>query len=476
MKQFLLGLLLLSGTVQCALAADGYNIKLKFSDYSGKKVFLAHYYGKPLPTIYKVDSGVVDKSGVVTLATTQKIIGGIYIMLLEGNTSYFEFLLDNGDKMDINVTAAKLPLGVSFKNSPENERFLKYVAFLSDVGKQHKALAESLPAAKSAKDSLTIQQKMGALSKEVSDFRNDYIKSNPKTMLANIFGALENPDVPQAKKADGTIDEDAQYRLYKKHFWDNVDFSDERLVYTPLLDSKLEMYFTRLVPSIPDTFSADADKIIAKARASKEVFKYVVHWLTTYAQESNIMGMDAVFVHLVENYYMKGDAFWLNSGTLQKYIDRAKSVAPNVIGNIAPPMKMEKRDGGNITLEDVDAKYTLLVFWSPDCGHCVEEVPRIDSAVKAAGLDKKGLKIIGFNIDLETEKWNKVIKDKKLSDNWIHVYDPKRISNYRAQYDVYGTPSIYLLDEKKIIRGKKLDHTNIGVVVDILEEDAATKK
>ena len=262
----------------------------------------------------------------------------------------------------------------------------------------------------------------------------------------------------------------------KKHFWDNVDFSDERLVYTPLLDSKLEMYFTRLVPSIPDTFSADADKIIAKARASKEVFKYVVHWLTTYAQESNIMGMDAVFVHLVENYYMKGDAFWLNSGTLQKYIDRAKSVAPNVIGNIAPPMKMEKRDGGNITLEDVKAKYTLLVFWSPDCGHCVEEVPRIDSAVKAAGLDKKGLKIIGFNIDLETEKWNKVIKDKKLSDNWIHVYDPKRISNYRAQYDVYGTPSIYLLDEKKIIRGKKLDHTNIGVVVDILEEDAATKK
>lgn len=468
MKQFLLLLLILSGSYTTTFAADGYTIKLKFTDYTDKKVFLAHYYGKPLPTIYKVDSASVDKDGKVTLKSDKEIIGGLYLLILEGNSNYYEFLLDNGQQMEMTATAAKLPFDVTFKNSVENERFFKYMNHLKDIGDQHQQLTGDLGAAKTAKDSAIVQGKMKELGTSVSTYRKDYISKYPGTMLTNIFKALEMPVIPEVKKKDGTRDNEQWYRNYKKSYWDNVAFDDERLVYTPLLGNKLEEYFTKLVSAIPDTFNAEADLIIKKARASKEVFKYVVHWLTTYAQESDIMGMDAVFVHIVENYYMKGDAFWLSQGTLDKYIERARSIAPNVIGNLAPELKMKKMDGTDITLSSVNAKYTLLVFWSPDCGHCVDVVPRLDSAIKAAGLDKKGLKVVGFNIDRETEKWKKVIQDKKLN-SWIHVYDPERTSNYKAQYDVYGTPSIYLLDEKKIIRGKKLDHTNMVIVVDILE-------
>lgn len=475
MKHFLLAALLLSGGFFSSFAQDGYTIKLKFSNLKDQKVFLAHYYGKPLPTIYKVDSALVDKTGSAVLQTKNKIIGGLYLLILQDNNRYFEFLLDNGQLLEIAANAEQLPLGVTFKNSPENERFFKYVSFLNNIGERHQKLTAELAKSKSGKDTAAIQEKFKALSAEVSAFRKDYIKQHPKTLLTNIFMALETPSIPVVNKPDGTQDTEQWYRDYKNSFWNNVAFDDERLVYTPLLGTKLEEYFTKLVSAMPDTFNKEADMVISKARASKEVFKYVVHWLTTYAQESDIMGMDAVFVHLVETYYMKGDAFWLNKGTLDKYIERARNIAPNVIGNLAPELKMTKIDGGEIALSSVKAKYTLLVFWSPDCGHCVEEVPRIDSAIKAAGLDKKGLKVVGFNTDKETEKWKRIIKEKKL-DNWIHVHDPERTSNFRKQYDVYGTPSIYLLDEKKIIRGKKLDHNNMVIVVDILEEDAASKK
>lgn len=474
MKHILLTLLFIGSTCQLLLAKDGYTVKLKFTDLKDQKVFLAHYYGKPLPTIYKVDSATIDSKGMGVLQTDSKIIGGLYLLILQDNSRYTEFLLDNGQSLELTATAEKMPMGITFKNSPENDRFQQYVAFLDKVGKQHRDLTADLSQAKTAKDSAAIQDKFRALSVDVTRFRKDFVQKNPNTLLANIFKALETPEVPDMKKKDGTVDNDARYQWYKTHYWDNVAFDDERLVYTPLLGNKLEEYFGKLVQAIPDTFNAEADALIKKARASREVFKYVVHWITTYAQESNIMGMDAVFVHMVENYYMKGEAFWLGQGTLDKYIERARSIAPNVIGNIAPELKLQQIDGKEVSLHGVDAKYTLLVFWSPDCGHCEEEIPRIDSAIKAEGLYKKGMKVIGVNIDRETEKWQRIIKNKNL-DNWIHVYDPERTSDFRAKYDVYGTPSVYLLDGKKIIRGKKLDHDNMLTVIEILEGKVSSK-
>ncbi len=470
MRQILLALLMLSLGITHVSAQDGYKLKLKFTDQTDQKIFLAHYYGKPLPTIYKVDSATIDKKGNATLESKEKIIGGLYMIIMGDNAHYFEFLLDNGNALDITATVEKMPLGVTFKNSPENDRFFKYVSFLNGVGQKHQQFTADLAKAKTPKDSSAIQEQFRALSVDVTNFRNDYIKQHPKTLLSNIFRALEIPETMPVKNADGTEDTEARYRAYKEHYWDNIAFDDERLVYTPLLQSKLEEYFTKLVPGIPDTFNAEADKVVEKARASKEMFKYIVHWITNYAQESNLMGMDAVFVHMVETYYMKGDAFWLNQGKLEKYMERARAIAPNVIGNIAPEIKAKKLDNSEFSLSKVDAKYTLLVFWSPDCGHCEEEIPRIDSMLEAEGLFKKGLKVVGFNIDRDTDKWKKLIDNKKL-DKWMHVYDPERTSGYRSQYDVYGTPSVYLLDDKKIIRGKKLDHTNVPLIIKILEEE-----
>jgi len=472
MRQILLALLILSLGNTNIFAQDGYKLKLKFTDQTDQKIFLAHYYGKPLPTIYKVDSGMIDKNGNAVLESKNKIIGGLYMIIMGDNAHYFEFLLDNGNTLDMTATVAKMPLGVTFKNSPENERFFKYVSFLNDVGSKHQQLAADIAKAKSKKDSAAIQDKFRALSVDVTNFRNAYIKQHPNTFLSNIFRALEAPEAIATMNTDSQEDAEARYRSYKEHYWDNIAFDDERLVYTPLLQSKLEEYFTKLVPGIPDTFNKEADIVVEKARASKEMFKYIVHWITNYAQESNLMGMDAVFVHMVEAYYMKGDAFWLNQGTLEKYMERARAIAPNVIGNIAPELNVTKLDGGEFALSRLDAKYTLLVFWSPDCGHCEEEIPRIDSMIKAEGFEKKGLKVVGFNIDKETDKWKRIIDKNKL-DSWIHVYDPERTSKYRSQYDVYGTPSVYLLDEKKIIRGKKLDHTNIPLIISILEEENA---
>ncbi len=467
----LIALLFMTAMAQNAFAKDGYKIQLKFTDVTDSMVYLTHYYGKPLPTIYKADSAKLDKNGVAVFETNEKFTGGIYMMLLSDKKTYFEFLLDNGNDLSITATAKELPGGLKFKSSPENDRFQAYVNFLRDFGGKQQEIQGKLATAKNAADSAAIRKQLGEGGKKLMAYRGDYVTKYPGTMLTSIFNSLEVPVIPEGDHylEDGkTKDSTFAYTYYKAHYWDKFDFRDDRLIYTPVYDAKLEEYFSKLVLPLIDSIEFEADRLLAKAEGTKDMYKYTLWWITHYVENSKVMGMDEVFVYLVENYYMKGKAFWLENDQLQKYVEQAQKIAPNVIGNVGYDVKMKDINGKDFNLHSVKSKYTLLVFWSPDCGHCLHEVPRIDSMYRAV-LKSKGVKIVGVRVEGDEQKWKDVVKKEKL-DDWIHLYDPERTSPFRAKYNVYSTPVIYLLDEKKIIRGKKLDHSTIPQVIENLEK------
>lgn len=471
MKKILLLLAVLMGAVGMANAKDGYKISVKFTDRNLKDslVYLAHYYGQALPKIYKLDSGTFDKNNTAVIESNEKIVGGIYIILLSDHATFFEFLLNNGDDMSITAKAGDLPGSLVFKGSAENERFVAYERFLKTFGEGQAKLKNEMLAAHTKADTEAVRKKAEAANKELAKYRTDYAAKYPNTLLANVFNAIIVPTVPEGPHylADGKVDSAFAYHYYKEHYWDKFNFNDNRLIHTPLFDAKLDEYFNKLVLPYVDSQKMEADTLLARVRNSPDLFKYSLWWLTRNAESSKIMGMDEVFVHLVEKYYMKGDAYWLSNDELQKYIDRAQKIAPNVIGNLAPEIVMKDINGNVHKLSDVKAKYTILVFWMPSCGHCQEEIPKLDSVYNAS-LKAKGAKVYAVRTEDDPQQWQDFIKKHHLED-WINVYDPDRTSDFRSKYDVYQTPIIYLLDERKIIRGKRLDHSNIGQVIEMLE-------
>jgi hypothetical protein len=76
----------------------------------------------------------------------------------------------------------------------------------------------------------------------------------------------------------------------------------------------------------------------------------------------------------------------------------------------------------------------------------------------------------------DEKKLEDFIKNKDKLEGWIVTSDPDHTSDFRSKYDVYSTPTIYLLDEKKIIRGKRLDHSNIPTIIDFLEKKEKREK
>ena len=467
----LIAAMLVMGFTQ-ARAAHSYHIHLKMPGVKDSMVFLAHYYGKNRPTIFKTDSAYFKNGEADMKSDDPEFTGGIYILYLSDMATNFEVLMNKGDDMTITAPIGKIPEDITFKGSPENERFEEYVKFLKNYSTGEDKLKKELADAKTAADTAKVRKKAVEESKVLEDYRHNYVKKYPGTLLSAIFNAIESPKVPEGDHflEDGkTKDSTFAYRYYKSHFWDGFDFRDDRLIYTPIYDAKLEEYFSKLVLPWTDSVEKEADVLLKKCKGTKDVFHYTLWWITRYAENSKVMGMDEVFVYLVENYYMKAEAFWLKPDELSKFIDRAQKIAPNVIGNIAPEIKLPNiATKKEESLNGTKAKYTLVVFYSPNCGHCQHEMPKLDSAYQA-DLKAKGVKVF----TVATEGDEKAITDfiKKYNmEEYINTWDPEHTSDYHNKFDVYSTPTIYLLDDKKIIKGKRIDHSNVGGLIDMIEK------
>lgn len=452
-------------------AKDGYTIRVKFTDAQDSLVYLCHYFGKNT-TVFKDDSVRLSSKGEATFISDKKITGGVYMLLFADKSASMEMILLNGDNFSIELSKRDPYNTAKISGKTENIAFYDYQRFLSKYGREYQMLESGLATAKNKSDSTAVYDKLKSKSKELINYRNDVAAKNPNSFLKKLFDAVEEPEIPTELPTlpDGSKDSSYPRIFYKTHYWDKYDFRDDRLIFTPIYERKLDDYLTKLVIPVPDSVEAEADILLAKSKGMEETFKYTLWYLTRWSETSKIMGMDEAFVYLVENYYMKGLATWIDSAQLEKYIKRAREIAPNMIGQPAMDLRMLDTTGKNVVpLSSVKADYTVLIFWSPDCGHCKKEIPQFDSLYHAA-LKKYNVKMYAVDADLETEKWKTFIKDNKLGEGWIHVHDPNRTTNFRAFYDVYSTPTIYLLDDKKVIRGKRIDHNNLLGLIEWLDK------
>jgi thiol-disulfide isomerase/thioredoxin len=473
MRYFLLFLTCL--TALASYAKDGYHIVVNVQNNQSPKAYLAFYYAKQ-GNILKKDSAEynADKKQFV-FHSDKKITGGIYLFVFKDQTGNMEFILDNGFDIEINFDKEKIIESATFKNSKENNQFYEYQKFTESVAPKFGTLNDALKTAKTDKDSTAIYNKLKALGQDMIDFRASFAKRYPDAITSKIFNCMWEPVAPPAPK-DEEIPGNFKWNYLKQHYWDKFVWGDDRMINIPMYDKKLEDYF-RLVVSTPDSFNYEADLILEKQKDAREMFKYSLWWLTRYAESSKVMGMDEGFVYLVENYYMKGKAFWLADSMVEKYVKRAKQIAPNMIGNQAPILKVPDIEGNVMSFNDEFPlhEYTVVIFWSSDCGHCKKEIPRIDSALRPL-MKKVSLKIIGFHTENIGEKWRTFNRENHLdSDLWRHVHDPNRVSNYNNYYDVRATPQVYLIDKSGKIVGKRLDHLNIVQLIEFLEKKRLKK-
>lgn len=430
----------------------GYEIRIKFGDLKDTVVYLANYFGEKT---YLRDTSKVDNAGKAVFSGTEPLEGGIYIVAL-GKTKLFEFLIDKSQNFSLETSGPDYIKEMKIKGSPENQMFYDYMHFNAVKYVEAEPWQKLLPKIKHNKDSVEIvKQKLTAINKELEDYKLNFIKEHPETFMASFFNALKEVPLPEAPlKPDGKRDSVYLFYYYKNHYWDNINLSDERLLRTPFFHNKLTTYLDKIVPQVPDSIIAEGDALIEKVRPNKEMFKYFVWYMTNTYETSNIMGFDKIFVHMVNTYYKTNQAFWVNPTVQENLIKKADKLDKILMGRVAPNMIMLDTTMTPVSMHSLKSKYTILYFWDPDCGHCKIEGPKLKKFYDENKV-KYDIEVYGVCSDTNMVKMKDYIR--KNDYKWINVNGPRSLTpNYHDVYDIYSTPVIYVLDDKKVIIAKRL--------------------
>ncbi len=449
---------------------SNYSIKVKINGPKDKYVHLAHFFG--YNQYIKVDSAKLT-DGYYHFKGSEPLKGGIYLIVLKAN-QYYDFVV-SGTEKDIEIEADTVDFvkSVKFKGSKENDILFGYRKYLAEKSAEAGQLSRTMQTATDPTAMEAARNKMNGLQKEVTDYMQATVKNNPGTFAAKVIKANMEPEMPKEvpKKADGKTDSTALFNNYKAHYFDNLDFTDERMLRTPFLQSKIEKYFKELVYQVKDSVIHDADRVIMRSKKNQEVYRYVLWMITNKYENTEIVGLDGVFVHLAENYYMK-DATWLDSTQRAKFVERVTILKPLQTGVVFPSLVLSDTLGKEFNVLNSTAKYTVVYFYSPDCGHCKDNAPKLVKTYDELKL--KGVEIYNISIDYEPEKMLKFINTYKTG-KMKNLWDAKQKYYFRNNFDVYSTPTSYILDSKKRIIAKRIPIEEIDGFLQFYEKQQAAQ-
>lgn len=445
-------LLWMSAWVVTTAGASGYEIKIRLESAPNEKITLAHYFGSG---VFVDDTVRTNFSGEAVFQGDSLLPQGLYKIYLNAD-KHFDFLLGADQRLTITNPGFSLE-GMQMEGAPESVEFLKYMYWL----KERQALKQQLDKQREGADAAgkaAIEEKLHQLSKEVSDYWKKKNEEYPGTFLAAFLMAnyYEEPDESKIPPEIAAIDSLKWLYLYnyrKNHYFDYFRLTDERLLFTPLIKNKLETYFERVILQTYDSVKQAAYQVLHQVEPHKKMFQFVTAHLLNSTLNSKVMGMDALFVDIARDYYLSGRAFWADSTTVDKIRENVIFLQDNLIGKQARDIHLQTHEGEFYSFYQSTGKFTLLVFYEPNCSHCREYVPQLYQEVYLPFRDK-GLEVVAVYTMNDKAEWTGFLENHQLND-WVNAWDEHHVSRFKIIYDTRTTPAVYLLDRSKKIVAKK---------------------
>jgi thiol-disulfide isomerase/thioredoxin len=444
-----------------AVNAQGHSIQISLKPYQNTKIYIGTNYGN---SRVLADSAILNDKSEGVFESSKKLTPGIYFVVSPKYAILFDFLVDENQKFKIIADTTNLT-DVTIIGSKENDIFKNYSKSMNEIGAQLGEIEKAFKSATNAGDSTTLVNKYNDKKKELNDNRQAIMKGQPNSMTAYLLNVMQRPDVPAIPIVNGKADSTYPFYYVKNHFWDNVVFNDNRLVRTPFFEAKLDEYFKNYVSREPDSIIEEVQYMLTVAKTGNEIYPFLLFKFTNKYITPEFMGQDKVFLHIYQNFFAKGDTTLLNEASKKSITERAYSMMANQLGLAAPPLVINDITDKKISLYDIVSPYTFVAFWDPTCSHCKVEIPRVDSFYKAI-WSKLNVKVLSVNINFkELTAWKTFIKENKLA-GWMHAYQTEADLNKEIQqgkpttirqlYDVFKTPTFYLLDANKKIIAKNL--------------------
>lgn len=469
-------------------------IKFKIANLEDTTVNLVKYLGK---TLYYADTAEV-KNGVVEFDGA-KHQEGMMALFLPGQ-KMLEFI-KNKEELFIESDAKNLMKSAVVKKGKENKAFLGYALYVNEQRSQANQLVEKRNKFdKESKEYKKIDDEFTTLNQSVLDYQHNLIEKYKSDLLGKMIKMSLDVEVPEPpKNEDGSLkDSNFRFNYYRNHYFDNIDFNDDRLVRTPVFHNRVTKYFGKtMMIQHWDTIIKYAFDLCDKLPKKGEMFRYCVNHITTTYDKSKVVGMDKVVIKMGEKYYCtpqtdgKPLAFWMPEENLEKFCERVHKQKNLVIGETPPNIILKDTTDSNWRdYYSLKSDYTILYFWESECGLCKKSTPKLQKLYKEKLKDRNvEVFAVGKAVGSDFEKWKAFIKKHNLE--FVNVAVTKRMYeeasdksndqaklkemlrhttieslNYQNTFDIFATPKVWILDKDKKIVTKNLSVSQIEAFLD----------
>ncbi|MHB8208366.1 redoxin domain-containing protein [Mucilaginibacter sp.] len=422
-----------------------------------------------------VDTAYLNEKSEGHFNNKYQLTDGLYFVISPDKKKLFDFLVTDGQLFDIIADTANRS-NVKFIGSPDNDLLKYYSQKTIAIIKENALLASTYKTAKTRADSMLIIDKQQSISIKLDELKDSIIKVAPKSVTALLLTLGKQVKLPKGNILKTKQDTLNTVQLIRKHYWDDVSFNDDRLLYTPFFENKIDTYYKYYVSPVSDSVINALQYMLLYARTGKQMYPYLLLKFTNEYFNPQHSGQNKVLLYLFNNFFLRGDTTLLNPAAKKMLFDRVYQLMANQVGDKAPPLDMTDIGGKSVSLYSISSPYTLIVFWDPTCPHCQKELPHLDSIYKAK-WKALGVKIYCINVNgILVNEMKSYVNNKHFNNDWIFAYQTDEaqktiakqgVPNYLQLYDIADIPTLYLLDAEKHIIAKDLNTDQLDRLIQL---------
>lgn len=405
---------------------------------------------------FLADSVTVKSNGVIRIKKNEGYAQGLYYLTF-GEGKYLQMILGEDQKFTATGNLANISNSMKFEGSLENQKFYDSMAFESDFSSRHTAIVRHIEKLQEGTYQFDEQtSKKEKLEQERTDYLDKLFNDHPNLLFTKFKQAGQNPIIRD------DVQEDQKVYYFRKEFWDNVDFSDSRLIRTPVIINKLKRYMKELTAQNQDSVYASAKMLVDKTLAYPEYYKFFANWIVIQYEptKTTLMDPEYVFVNMARSYFTKERAFWSDSMEVYAIQQRAHEMGQSLVGQKAQNVISTDQNGNTKELFKLPSDYLIVYMYNPTCEHCMEQTPKlVDWYHKNKNNNAD---VFAIAIDTNDAEWKEYINKNKMV--FHNVHDPTNRSIY-AKYYVDITPEIYVLNKEREIIGKNLKVNQIDIII-----------
>ncbi len=255
------------------------------------------------------------------------------------------------------------------------------------------------------------------------------------------------------------------------NYFNKYDMTDPAVLASDVLKKDLDYYFNNFISRSSKDAIKGIDYLMSIAPGQQHTTIFLFNYLHDRYKIPQIITDDEILIHLSDKHASEYIIPWFTETKYKELKDHVEKLRPLVMGNTAKEFRLDKIGGGQVALSDIKNKYTVLFFWSPDCEECTKEIPRLkefQAEVKSKNLDVATVTICS-EVGEFYQECVEGVKAKGLGE-FINLGDKSGNSKVHDDYYANATPLVYILDQSKTIRLKKIPVNMLGTAINDLEK------